>query len=188
MEKILLDYLDEREAIICIKGIHDNEIISEIANITEKIQDKKLYNYSKNELIDLESKEKVRNYETLYEVLDDLFVQGMKKNPLFLILSCPYEELNDFKVIKYFEEIIETKKINPKYKLTIFVINDIFPNGLEAISKEITYEKELKESLEELVKSFAQINNLELHQDDVKKVVYYLKDELNKFSKAKDKK
>lgn len=186
MEKELLNFINEREAIIRIKGIKYTEIISEIIKITEKIEDKKLYEYSKDGLLDMESKDKVGDYDNLVDMLDDLFIQGMKRNPIFLILKCSYEELSDFKVIQYLEEIDKTKKENPKYKLTVLVINDIFPASLEEFTKEICYGNEAKGNLEEIVQNFAKANNLELHPDNVKKVIYYLRNELEKFSKNKE--
>ena len=127
--------------------------------------------------------------KNLYTTLDSLYPEGIRKKPIILLIKESIEEILKNKNLNYIKEIIETKKENPKYNLTIIIMsNKTLPSQLNNLSiyieeKEINNKKDIKKCIQILANS----RNIQLSMEEIEEVTELFRDNIRKIITLKKK-
>ena len=118
MKNRILEFLNKREAVLWVKTYDYHEIEKIFFENNESLENKKVYVYDK------ESDSPEPMMKNLYTTLDSLYPEGIRKIPVILLIKDSIEEILENKNLEYIKEIAETKRDNPKYNLTIIIVNN----------------------------------------------------------------
>ena len=131
METNLIKYLRARRPIVWVNSGDYKEIDTIVKESTKEYQDKAIYEYRAFGAVDFETKVKEENITDLYNFLNTLYSEGIKRN-VFLLIKNAEEEMKDSKNIAYIKKIAETRYSSPDYNFTIIVVSEV-----ETVPKEL---------------------------------------------------
>ena len=189
MKNNILKFLEKREAILWINTNNYQEIEKIIFENIKSFGINKVYTYENGITLNQEHNSFEPTMKSLYTTLDSLYPEGIRKTPIILLIKESIEEILENKNLNYIKEIIETKKENPKYNLTIIIMsNKILPSQLDNLSiyieeKEINNKKDIKKCIQILANS----RNIQLSMEEIEKVTELFRDNIRKIITLKKK-
>ena len=189
MKNNILKFLEKREAILWINTNNYQEIEKIIFKNIKSFGINKVYTYENGLTLNQEHNSFEPTMKNLYTTLDSLYPEGIRKTPIILLIKESIEEILENKNLNYIKEIIETKKENPKYNLTIIIMsNKILPSQLDNLSiyieeKEINNKKDIKKCIQILANS----RNIQLSIEEIEEVTELFRDNIRKIITLKKK-
>ena len=189
MKNNILKFLEKREAILWINTNNYQEIEKIIFENTKSFGINKVYTYENGLTLNQEHNSFEPTMKNLYTTLDSLYPEGIRKTPIILLIKESIEEILENKNLNYIKEIIETKKENPKYNLTIIIMsNKTLPSQLNNLSiyieeKEINNKKDIKKCIQILANS----RNIQLSMEEIEEVTELFRDNIRKIITLKKK-
>ena len=189
MKNNILKFLEKREAILWINTNNYQEIEKIIFKNIKSFGINKVYTYENGITLNQEHNSFEPTMKSLYTTLDSLYPEGIRKTPIILLIKESIEEILENKNLNYIKEIIETKKENPKYNLTIIIMsNKTLPLQLDNLSiyieeKEINNKKDIKKCIQILANS----RNIQLSMEEIEKVTELFRDNIRKIITLKKK-
>jgi hypothetical protein len=85
MKDELKKFLDEKKEIIWLKTRNGKSVKEILKEYLSSFEEKKVYCYSEKQVINLITEKNEKIGSNLYEVLDNLYPLGIKKNPYIFI-------------------------------------------------------------------------------------------------------
>ena len=189
MKNNILKFLEKREAILWINTNNYQEIEKIIFENIKSFGINKVYTYENGLTLNQEHNSFEPTMKNLYTTLDSLYPEGIRKTPIILLIKENIEEILENKNLNYIKEIIETKKENPKYNLTIIIMsNKTLPSQLNNLSiyieeKEINNKKDIKKCIQILANS----RNIQLSMEEIEEVTELFRDNIRKIITLKKK-
>ena len=189
MKNNILKFLEKREAILWINTNNYQEIEKIIFENIKSFGINKVYTYENGLTLNQEHNSFEPTMKNLYTTLDSLYPEGIRKTPIILLIKESIEEILENKNLNYIKEIIETKKENPKYNLTIIIMsNKTLPSQLDNLSiyieeKEINNKKDIKKCIQILANS----RNIQLSMEKIEEVTELFRDNIRKIITLKKK-
>ena len=189
MKNNILKFLEKREAILWINTNNYQEIEKIIFENIKSFGINKVYTYENGLTLNQEHNSFEPTMKNLYTTLDSLYPEGIRKKPIILLIKESIEEILKNKNLNYIKEIIETKKENPKYNLTIIIMsNKTLPSQLDNLSiyieeKEINNKKDIKKCIQILANS----RNIQLSMEEIEEVTELFRDNIRKIITLKKK-
>ena len=176
METNLVKYLRARRPIIWVNSGDYKEIDAIVKEAIKDYQDKAIYEYRALGAVDFENKVKEENISDLYNFLDTLYSEGIKRN-VFLLIKNAEEEMKDAKNIAYIKKIAETRYSSPDYNFTIIVVSEIetVPKELEKFTSILDIPNMSKDEIEKYILKFSKDNNIKVDEKDIGEVAISLK-------------
>ena len=189
MKNDILKFLEKREAILWIKTNNHQKIEKIIFENIKSFGTNKIYIYENGITLNQEYNSFEPMMKNLYSTFDSLYPEGIRKEPVILLIKDSTEEVLENKNLNYIKEIVETKKENPKYNLTIIIIsNKDLPLQLNNLSiyiegKEIYNEKDIKKTIQTLANS----RNIQLNREEIEEVIESFRNNIRKIITLKKK-
>ena len=189
MKNNILKFLEKREAILWINTNNYQEIEKIIFENIKSFGINKVYTYENGLTLNQEHNSFEPTMKNLYTTLDSLYPEGIRKTLIILLIKESIEEILENKNLNYIKEIIETKKENPKYNLTIIIMsNKTLPSQLNNLSiyieeKEINNKKDIKKCIQILANS----RNIQLSMEEIEEVTELFRDNIRKIITLKKK-
>ena len=189
MKNNILKFLEKREAILRINTNNHQEIQKIVVENIKSFGINKVYIYENGVTLNQEYNSFEPTMKNLYSTLDSLYPEGIRKEPIILLIKESIEEILENKNLNYIKEIIETKKENPKYNLTIIIMsNKTLPWQLNNLSiyieeKEINNKKDIKKCIQILANS----RNIQLSMEEIEEVTELFRDNIRKIITLKKK-
>ena len=189
MKNNILKFLEKREAILWINTNNHQEIQKIVVENIKSFGINKVYIYENGITLNQEYNSFEPTMKNLYSTLDSLYPEGIRKEPIILLIKESIEEIVENKNLNYIKEIIETKKENPKYNLTIIIMsNKTLPSQLNNLSiyieeKEINNKKDIKKCIQILANS----RNIQLSMEKIEEVTELFRDNIRKIITLKKK-
>ena len=189
MKNNILKFLEKREAILWINTNNYQEIQKIVVENIKSFGINKVYIYENGITLNQEYNSFEPTMKNLYSTLDSLYPEGIRKEPIILLIKESIEEILENKNLNYIKEIIETKKENPKYNFTIIIIsNKGLPLQLNSLftyieEKEINNKKDIKKCIQILANS----RNIQLSMEEIEKVTELFRDNIRKIITLKKK-
>ena len=176
METNLVKYLRARRPIIWVNSGDYKEIDTIVKEATKDYQDKAIYEYRALGVVDFETKVKEEAVTDLYNFLDTLYSEGIKRN-VFLLIKNAEEEMKDSKNIAYIKKIAETRYSSPDYNFTIIVVSETetVPKELEKFTSILDIPNMSKDEIEKYILKFSKDNNIKVDEKDIGEVAISLK-------------
>ena len=106
--------------------------------------------------------------DDLFNTLDELYPQGIRKIPVFLLIKGGIDEILKKNNLDYFREIVDTKKEAPRYNFSVVIAdNEDVPPQLEGIvdfiDKQIT---DNEGAIKKYILDLAKFEKLELDENN----------------------
>ena len=176
METNLIKYLRARRPIIWVNSGDYKEIDTIVKEATKDYQDKAIYEYRAFGAVDFETKVKEESITDLYNFLDTLYSEGIKRN-VFLLIKNVEEEMKDAKNIAYIKKIAETRYSSPDYNFTIIIVSETetVPKELEKFTSILDIPNMSKDEIEKYILKFSKDNNIKVDEKDIGEVAISLK-------------
>ena len=176
METNLIKYLRARRPIIWVNSGDYKEIDTIVKEATKDYKNKAIYEYRALGAVDFETKVKEENISDLYNFLDTLYSEGIKRN-IFLLIKNAEEEMKDARNIAYIKKIAETRYSNSDYNFTIIVISETetVPKELEKFTSILDIPNMSKDEIEKYILKFSKDNNIKVDEKDIGEVAISLK-------------
>ena len=196
MKEKILNFLNEGKPLLWIKGQNFHEIENIIVEGLNAFENKRYYIYEKGTTINRQNNSVEVGMGNLFTTLDELYPQGIRKVPVFLLIKDSLAEIVDENNLEYIKEIVETKTANPKYNFTLIVVDqqNTVPEDLREIASLVddeqkrTDEMALKKAILDITKiekielDLAKLEKIELDLDSIEKIVQSLKDDIKKIT------
>ena len=176
MEINLIKYLRARRPIIWVNSGDYKEIDTIVKEATKDYQDKAIYEYRAFGAVDFETKVKEEDVTDLYNFLDTLYSEGIKRN-VFLLIKNVEEEMKEAKNIAYIKKIAETRYSSPDYNFTIIIVSETetVPKELEKFTSILDIPNMSKDEIEKYILKFSKDNNIKVDEKDIGEVAISLK-------------
>ena len=187
MKNRILEFLNKRETILWIKTNNYREVERILFENIKNVENKKLYVYEKGITLNKQNNTSEPTMKNLYSTLDKLYPQGIRKTPVVLLINHSTEEILEDKNLEYIKEIVETKRDNPKYNLTIVIVSEEnLPFQLKDFSKFIDEsELESKKKIRKYIMELVQIEKIDLTQREVESILNLLINDIEKIYKKR---
>ena len=182
MKNRILEFLNKRGAVLWVKTYDYYEIEKIFFENNESLENKKVYVYDK------ESDSPEPMMKNLYITLDELYPQGIRKIPVILLIKDSIEEILENKNLEYIKEIAETKRDNPKYNLTIIIVNNKkIPSQLTTFCKYIK-KSDLKNenNIKSYIVELAAAEKISLTQKEVENILNLLIEDIEEINKKRN--
>ena len=176
METNLVKYLRARRPIIWVNSGDYKEIDTIVKEATKDYKDKAIYEYRALGAVDFETKVKEESITDLYNFLDTLYSEGIKRN-IFLLIKNAEEEMKDAKNIAYIKKIAETRYSSPDYNFTMIVVSETetVPKELEKFTSILDIPNMSKDEIEKYILNFSKDNSIKVDEKDIGEVAISLK-------------
>ena len=117
-------FLNEGKALLWVKTNDFQKVEKAIIENLNALETKKFYVYEKGKTYNFQNESTENRMNDLFTTLDELYPQGIRKIPVFLLIKGGIEEILKKNNLDYIKEIVETKEDNPKYNFTIIVADE----------------------------------------------------------------
>ena len=187
MKESISKFLNEGKALLWVKTNDFQEVEKAIIENLNALETKKFYVYEKGKTYNFQNESTENRMNDLFTTLDELYPQGIRKIPVFLLIKGGIEEVLRKNNLDYIKEIVETKEDNPKYNFTIIVADEEnVPPQLEDmadfIDKQIT---DNEGAIKKYILDLAKFEKLELDENNIEKIIKELKVIIKKYSGRK---
>ena len=187
MKESISKFLNEGKALLWIKTSDFQEVERAIIENLNALENKKFYVYEKGKTFNFQNESIEDGMNDLFTTLDELYPQGIRKIPVFLLIKGGIEEILKKNNLDYIKEIVETKKETPRYNLTVIIADEEnVPPQLEDmadfIDKQIT---DNEGAIKRYILDLAKFEKLELDENNIEKIIKELKGTIKKYSGKK---
>jgi len=187
MKESISKFITEGKALLWIKTNDFQEVERAMIETLNSLENKKFYIYEKGKTINFLNDSIESGMDDLFNTLDELYPQGIRKIPVFLLIKGGIDEILKKNNLDYFREIFETKKETPRYNFTVIIAdNEDVPPQLEDkadfIDKQIT---DNEGAIKKYILDLAKFEKIELGEEDLKKIIKELKGTIRKYSAKK---
>ena len=187
MKESISKFIIEGKALLWIKTNDFQEVERTMIESLNSLENKKFYIYEKGKTINFLNDSIESGMDNLFNTLDELYPQGIRKIPVFLLIKGGIDEILKKNNLDYFREIFETKKETPRYNFTVIIVdNEDVPPQLEDkadfIDKQIT---DNEGAIKKYILDLAKFQKIELGEEDLKKIIKELKGTIRKYSAKK---
>ena len=190
MKESISKFITEGKALLWIKTNDFQEVERAMIETLNSLENKKFYIYEKGKTINFLNDSIESGMDDLFNTLDELHPQGMRKIPVFLLIKGAMDEILKENNLDYFREILEIKKESTRYNFSIVVAdNEDIPTQLANISdfidKKIT---DNEGAIKKYILDLAKFEKLELDENDVEKIINSLKNNINRHAEKNGRK
>ena len=187
MEESISKFITEGKALLWIKTNDFQEVERAMIESLNSLENKKFYIYEKGKTVNFLNNSIESGMGDLFNTLDELYPQGIRKIPVFLLIKGGIDEILKKNNLDYFREIFETKKEVPRYNFTVIIAdNEDVPLQLEDkadfIDKQIT---DNEGAIKKYILDLAKFEKLELDENNIEKIIKELKGTIKKYSGKK---
>ena len=187
MKESISKFITEGKALLWIKTNDFQEVERAMIESLNSLENKKFYIYEKGKTINFLNDSIESGMDDLFNTLDELYPQGIRKVPVFLLIKGGIDEILKKNNLDYFREIFETKKEAPRYNFTVVIAdNEDVPPQLEGIvdfiDKQIT---DNEGAIKKYILDLAKFEKLELDENNIEKIIKELKGTIKKYSGKK---
>ena len=187
MKENISKFITEGKALLWIKTNDFQEVEKAMIETLNSLENKKFYIYEKGKTINFLNDSIESGMDDLYNTLDELYPQGIRKIPVFLLIKGGIDEILKKNNLDYFREIVDTKKEAPRYNFTVVIAdNEDVPPQLEDmvdfIDKQIT---DNEGAIKKYILDLAKFEKLELDENNIEKIIKELKGTIKKYSGKK---
>ena len=187
MKESISKFLNEGKALLWIKTSDFQEVERTIIENLNVLENKKFYIYEKGKTFNFQNESIEDGMNDLFTTLDELYPQGIRKIPVFLLIKGGIEEILKKNNLDYIKEIVETKKETPRYNFTVIIADEEnIPPQLEDmadfIDKQIT---DNEGAIKRYILDLAKFEKLELDENNIEKIIKELKGTIKKYSGKK---
>ena len=187
MKESISKFITEGKALLWIKTNDFQEVERAMIESLNSLENKKFYIYEKGKTINFLNDSIESGMDDLFNTLDELYPQGIRKIPVFLLIKGGIDEILKKNNLDYFREIFETKKETPRYNFTVIIAdNEDVPPQLEGIvdfiDKQIT---DNEGAIKKYILDLAKFEKLELDENNIEKIIKELKGTIKKYSGRK---
>jgi len=190
MKESISKFITEGKALLWIKTNDFQEVERAMIESLNSLENKKFYIYEKGKTVNFLNDSIESGMDDLFNTLDELHPQGMRKIPVFLLIKGAMDEILKENNLDYFREILEIKKESTRYNFSIVVAdNEDIPTQLANISdfidKKIT---DNEGAIKKYILDLAKFEKLELDENDVEKIINSLKNNINRHAEKNGRK
>ena len=187
MKESISKFIIEGKALLWIKTNDFQEVERAMIESLNSLENKKFYIYEKGKTINFLNDSIESGMDDLYNTLDELYPQGIRKIPVFLLIKGGIDEILKKNNLDYFREIVDTKKEAPRYNFTVVIAdNEDVPPQLEGIAdfidKQIT---DNEGAIKKYILDLAKFEKLELEEENIEKIIKSFKDTIKRYSGKK---
>ena len=187
MKESISKFITEGKALLWIKTNDFQEVERAMIESLNSLENKKFYIYEKGKTVNFLNDSIESGMDDLFNTLDELYPQGIRKIPVFLLIKGGIDEILKKNNLDYFREIFETKKEAPRYNFTVVIAdNEDVPPQLEGIvdfiDKQITDNEGV---IKRCILDLAKFEKLELDENNIEKIIKELKGTIKKYSGKK---
>ena len=187
MKESISKFLNEGKALLWIKTSDFEEVERAIIENLNTLENKKFYVYEKGKTFNFQNESMEEGMNDLFTTLDELYPQGIRKIPVFLLIKGGIEEILKKNNLDYIKEIVETKKETPRYNFTVIIADEEnVPPQLEDmadfVDKQIT---DNEGAIKKYILDLAKFEKLELDENNIEKIIKELKAIIKKYSGRK---
>ena len=187
MKESISKFITEEKALLWIKTNDFQEVERAMIESLNSLENKKFYIYEKGKTINFLNDSIESGMDDLFNTLDELYPQGIRKIPVFLLIKGGIDEILKKNNLDYFREIFETKKETPRYNFTVIIADneDVPPqleNIVDFIDKQIT---DNERAIKKYILDLAKFEKLELDENNIEKIIKELKETIKKYSGKK---
>ena len=187
MKESISKFITEGKALLWIKTNDFQEVERAMIESLNSLENKKFYIYEKGKTINFLNDSVESGMDDLFNTLDELYPQGIRKIPVFLLIKGGIDEILKKNNLDYFREIFETKKEAPRYNFSVVIAdNEDVPPQLEGIvdfiDKQIT---DNEGAIKKYILDLAKFEKLELDENNIEKIIKELKGTIKKYSGRK---
>ena len=187
MKESISKFITEGKALLWIKTNDFQEVERAMIESLNSLENKKFYIYEKGKTVNFLNDSIESGMDDLFNTLDELYPQGIRKIPVFLLIKAGIDEILKKNNLDYFREIVETKKETPRYNFTVIIVDneDVPPqleNMTDFIDKQIT---DNEGAIKKYILDLAKFEKLELEEENIEKIIKELKGIIKKYSGKK---
>ena len=187
MKESISKFITEGKALLWIKTNDFQEVERAMIESLNSLENKKFYIYEKGKTINFLNDSIESGMDDLFNTLDELYPQGIRKIPVFLLIKGGIDEILKKNNLDYFREIVETKKEAPRYNFTVIIADEEnLPPQLEDmvdfVDKQIT---DNEGAIKKYILDLAKFEKLELDENNIEKIIKELKAIIKKYSGRK---
>lgn len=187
MKESISKFITEGKALLWIKTNDFQEVEKAMIESLNSLENKKFYIYEKGKTLNFLNDSIESGMDDLFNTLDELYPQGIRKIPVFLLIKGGIDEILKKNNLDYFREIFETKKETPRYNFTVVIADneDVPPqleNIVDFIDKQIT---DNEGAIKKYILDLAKFEKLELDENNIEKIIKELKGTIKKYSGKK---
>ena len=187
MKESISKFITEGKALLWIKTNDFQEVERAMIESLNSLENKKFYIYEKGKTINFFNDSVESGMDDLFNTLDELYPQGIRKIPVFLLIKGGIDEILKKNNLDYFREIVDTKKEAPRYNFTVVIAdNEDVPPQLEGIAdfidKQIT---DNEGAIKKYILDLAKFEKLELEEENIEKIIKSFKDTIKRYSGKK---
>ena len=187
MKESISKFITEGKALLWIKTNDFQEVERAMIESLNSLENKKFYIYEKGKTVNFLNDSIESGMDDLFNTLDELYPQGIRKIPVFLLIKGGINEILKKNNLDYFREIFETKKEAPRYNFTVVIAdNEDVPPQLEGIvdfiDKQIT---DNEGAIKKYILDLAKFEKLELEEENIEKIIKSFKDTIKRYSGKK---
>ena len=124
MKESISKFITEGKALLWIKTNDFQEVERAMIESLNSLENKKFYIYEKGKTINFLNDSVESGMDDVFNTLDELHPQGMRKIPVFLLIKGAMDEILKENNLDYFREILEIKKESTRYNLSIVVADN----------------------------------------------------------------
>ena len=187
MKESISKFLNEGKALLWIKTSDFEEVERAIIENLNALENKKFYIYEKGKTFNFQNESIEDGMDNLFTTLDELYPQGIRKIPVFLLIKGGIDEILKKNNLDYFREIFETKKETPRYNFTVVIAdNEDVPPQLEGVVDFV--DKQIVDNegaIKKYILDLAKFKKLELEEENIEKILKSFKDSIKRYSGKK---
>ena len=187
MKESISKFMEEGKALLWIKTNDFQEVERAMIESLNSLENKKFYIYEKGKTINFLNDSVESGMDDLFNTLDELYPQGIRKIPVFLLIKGGIDEILKKNNLDYFREIFETKKETPRYNFSVIIAdNEDVPPQLEGIVDFV--DKQIVDNegaIKKYILDLAKFEKLELDENNIEKIIKELKGTIKKYSGKK---
>ena len=187
MKESISKFIIEGKALLWIKTNDFQEVERAMIESLNSLENKKFYIYEKGKTINFLNDSIESGMDDLFNTLDELYPQGIRKIPVFLLIKGGIDEILKKNNLDYFREIYAIKKEAPRYNFTVVIAdNEDVPPQLENTVDFVDKQKTDNEGgIRKYILDLAKFQKIELAEEDLKKIIKELKGTIRKYSAKK---
>ena len=187
MKESISKFIIEGKALLWIKTNDFQEVERAMIESLNSLENKKFYIYEKGKTINFLNDSIESGMDNLFNTLDELYPQGIRKIPVFLLIKGGIDEILKKNNLDYFREIYAIKKEAPRYNFTVVIAdNEDVPPQLENTVDFVDKQKTDNEGgIRKYILDLAKFQKIELAEEDLKKIIKELKGTIRKYSAKK---
>ncbi|AYZ73302.1 AAA family ATPase [Fusobacterium necrophorum] len=176
MENQITKYIRAKRPILWITSSDYKEVDTLITEATKEYENRAIYEYRALGAVNFNTKENSDSIKQLYQMLDILYSEGMKKD-IFLLIKSADEEVKKAENLAYIKKIAELRCAKPDYHFTTIIVSERteVPKEIEKFTSVLEIPTMRKEEIENYIQEFSKINQVKVNKEDLGEIAISLK-------------